>query len=207
MIKNLTVWAKRPFHQKIFSLINKIADPTLAIIEKMCGYNFWNDMPICDPTSKNYHYQKGSAIYLIKFIGEIEKQDNHNIFIDIGCGKGRMLLYARLTKKFNKVIGIDISNELIMTAKKNFGGAGIQTYADDATNWLLPNEKCLIYMFNPFNETILKIFLKNNLDHFANYSSTIIYHRDIYSTALEELGFIRNISKYGYQTSFFKFKK
>ena len=204
--KKLTVWAKRPLHQKIFSLLNKIVDPVLALIEKMCGYNFCNDAPIHDPISKNHHYQKGSAVYLVKYIWEVEKKEKHNIFIDIGCGKGRLLLYAKLTKKFNKVIGIDVSNELIMTAKKNFEGTDVETYAEDATSWLLPNEKCLIYMFNPFNETILKKFLERNLNHFENHNSTIIYHRDIYSSVLEKLGFIKNFSQYGYQTSFFKFK-
>ena len=56
--------------------------------------------------------------YLIKKILDQVNYDQSDVFLDFGCGKGRVLLIAS-EYKFKKIIGIEFSPELAGIALKN----------------------------------------------------------------------------------------
>ena len=58
------------------------------------------------------------AIFSIKKILNNIEIDKKDIFVDFGCGKGRVLLIAS-QYKFNKIIGIEFSPELVDIARSN----------------------------------------------------------------------------------------
>ncbi len=87
-------------------------------------------------------------------------------FIDFGCGKGRLLLLA-MALPFRSVVGVELRKELSDQATFNlrrYRKAASRNAACVNTNALdfeFPNEKLVLYFFNPFGEDILRAVLQN----------------------------------------------
>jgi predicted RNA methylase len=86
-------------------------------------------------------------------------------FVDVGCGKGRVLMLAAL-QGFDTIIGIEFAPLLCEIAKQNFTNfSGRQpskwsiVNADAATVDLPLDQPLLIYSFNPFSAEIWKQFI------------------------------------------------
>jgi SAM-dependent methyltransferase len=86
-------------------------------------------------------------------------------FVDVGCGKGRMLLIAS-ELPFRQVIGVELNGELASIAAKNAevwkethrAAAPIQVFHQDATKIARPMGNCLFFLYNPFGpEVLLKL--------------------------------------------------
>jgi SAM-dependent methyltransferase len=80
-------------------------------------------------------------------------------FIDLGCGKGRVLLMAS-DYPFKKIIGVEFMPELHRAAQKNIAGYSndrqrcrqIETLCMDARDFRFPLGPLVVYLFNPFSE-------------------------------------------------------
>lgn len=89
-------------------------------------------------------------------------------FIDIGCGKGRVLLIAA-EYGFEEVKGIEFSSNLTTIASENISKYKIQTNSSaffdvinvDAGDYKFNNIEDVFFLFNPFDEVILKKVLDN----------------------------------------------
>lgn len=86
-------------------------------------------------------------------------------FVDVGCGKGRVLMLAAL-QGFDTILGIEFAPLICQTAEQNlvrFSGrrpAKWSVVNADATAVDLPSDApLLIYSFNPFNAEIWKRFV------------------------------------------------
>jgi SAM-dependent methyltransferase len=87
-------------------------------------------------------------------------------FLDIGCGKGRMMLIAS-ELPFKQVIGVELNTALAATASDNatkwqaagFGRCPIQVLAQEATDTRLPATPCVIFLYNPFGAPVLRKML------------------------------------------------
>jgi hypothetical protein len=86
-------------------------------------------------------------------------------FVDVGCGKGRMLLIAS-ELPFREVIGVELHGVLAAEARKNaalWQDAGravapIQVVHQDATEIVRPAGRCVFFLYNPFGpEVLLKL--------------------------------------------------
>ena len=76
-------------------------------------------------------------------------------FVDVGCGSGISTLYAADNYLFKEYIGFDFDPELIKSAELNrnlfkTGNKSLAFLQENARSYALPNEKCLLFMFNPF---------------------------------------------------------
>lgn len=124
---------------------------------------------------------------------EVEKTGiSFDNFIDIGSGKGKACLYAFKRKFTPKITGLELSESLNLIAKKNsrnIKNSNIEFICGDALKFTLPNENCLIFLFNPFDAIVLKYFICNNIEHFMKYKSIIAYANDIHRFELSKLGF------------------
>ena len=116
-----------------------------------------------------------------------------DILIDIGCGKGKVCFYAATLKYFKKIIGIDFDNELIVVAqgyKNKFSEYDIKFRHADATEFDLSLfEQSMIFMFNPFDDKVMKIFLEKNLNAFKEKKHIIAYSNDMQYQVIEGMGF------------------
>lgn len=114
-------------------------------------------------------------------------------FIDIGSGKGRPCLYAARTGRFDKIIGVEFSDNLVEIARANAEKCGLNetiTFLNvDAVKYVFPNGKNLIYIFNPFNEQILETLIKNNIAYFEREDAIIAYQYDEHRRILTDFGF------------------
>jgi SAM-dependent methyltransferase len=87
-------------------------------------------------------------------------------FVDYGCGKGRVLAEA-VRYPFKSVIGIDFAKELCEACKSNLERVrstrrcgDVQVLHADATEFDLPREPCVVYIYNPFRGPVLAAALE-----------------------------------------------
>jgi SAM-dependent methyltransferase len=79
-------------------------------------------------------------------------------FVDLGCGKGRVLLVAS-EFDFVRIVGVDISSQLCEIARRNVATFGpptrrcrdIQVENADATQFDFPSGNLLIHLYHPFS--------------------------------------------------------
>ena len=103
------------------------------------------------------------AIFSIKQILNNIDINKNDIFIDFGCGKGRVLLIAS-QYKFKKIIGIEFSPELVDIARSNvsickdynsFNIDIIKIIEGDVLDYKYNNNETVFYLYNPFSNIIL----------------------------------------------------
>ena len=89
-------------------------------------------------------------------------------FIDLGCGKGRVLLMAS-DYPFQKIVGVEFMPDLVGAAQKNIAGYSsdrqqcrqIETACLDARDFQFPAKPLVVYLFNPFSESTFAQVLEN----------------------------------------------
>ena len=87
-------------------------------------------------------------------------------FVDYGCGKGRVMAEA-VRYPFKSVIGIDFAKELCEACKSNLEKVrathrcgDVQVLNADATEFDLPREPCVVYIYNSFRGPVLAAALE-----------------------------------------------
>jgi SAM-dependent methyltransferase len=89
-------------------------------------------------------------------------------FIDIGSGKGRVLLMAA-DYPFRRIIGVELLPALHQVAKRNIAKyiqqprrcLNLQSTLENATDFVFPEEPLVVYLFNPLGEVDLIRLTKN----------------------------------------------
>lgn len=120
-----------------------------------------------------------------KFLQQINLLNEEYIFIDVGCGKGKVcLLWELLARKRShskySIIGIDYYEPFSKVAQENhlklFGTPGIFINID-ATHYSFSNirEQLIVYLYNPFDPIILKQVVEN-----LPINTIIIYNNPVY---------------------------
>ncbi|HLP17998.1 MAG TPA: class I SAM-dependent methyltransferase, partial [Bacteroidota bacterium] len=85
------------------------------------------------------------------------------IFVDLGCGKGKVLLIAS-EFPFDEVRGIDFSERLCEIARENFlhyrmkgnTRSNVVIIHSDVLNYSIEDDEDVFYLFNPFDDYILQ---------------------------------------------------
>lgn len=104
-----------------------------------------------------------------------EKPVESYTFLDLGCGKGRVVLMAS-ELPFREVIGVEIHPELARVAEGNLrrwaeAGKSVATakiVTGDATEVALPEAPCLLYLFNPFGKPVVERLLERLEESFRD---------------------------------------
>lgn len=89
-------------------------------------------------------------------------------FVDLGCGKGRVLLMAS-EYPFKRITGVEFMPELQRIAERNLAGFSgkkqecreIEAICTDARDFNFPREPLVVYLFNPFSESTFAEVLEN----------------------------------------------
>jgi SAM-dependent methyltransferase len=83
-------------------------------------------------------------------------------FVDLGAGKGRVLLLAG-RYAFPKILGVEFAPKLAQVAHRNIENSGLGGRAEvvciDAIEFDLPKENLVVYMFNPFAFEVMTLML------------------------------------------------
>lgn len=111
-------------------------------------------------------YQPANYFIAEKLFNELDKNDLDGTFLDVGCGKGRILAMAAFYG-FKEITGIDFSAQLCHEAiqqsfliEEKIRQAEITIECVDARQFEIPAAVSVIFMFNPFDELVMADFMK-----------------------------------------------
>jgi len=124
-------------------------------------------------------------------------------FIDLGSGKGRVLLMAA-DYPFRRVVGIELLPELHRVAQGNLGQYrsdsqrcfALESIRADAQNFAFPPEPTVLYLFNPLPEEGL-VQVIANLDRSLREQPRplyLIYHNPLLDHVLANCSGLRKLS-------------
>lgn len=171
----------------LFDLIHRTNTHQLVPLESMTS------------TSRNL---PNSLMYMVSWTNTLRKSFNQAQkirdlsncdFIDLGSGKGKATLFARkrqLIGNSKRYWGIDFEQTLLATARINslkmFGDEGNFLQEDVVNiNWELFGPDLVIYMYNPFNSTVLKQVLRK----IESKNVIIIYVNPVEAKTILEFGY------------------
>jgi SAM-dependent methyltransferase len=139
--------------------------------------------------SKEYfHYQAASYLVLFKIFKVLKELAPNYTFVDIGCGRGRVLFVAE-NEGYNELLGLDLDEELVYEAKKNSKTyklkrkeSSLRFLCVNAIEHKYEDRKTIYFMFNPFNESVLKKVLAG-ISAAGASESLIVYMNPLYKNA------------------------
>lgn len=123
-------------------------------------------------------------------------------FIDLGSGKGRVLLMAS-DYPFRRILGVELLPSLHAIAQQNLAEYhsdlqqcfAIESVCADATTFPLPEGAVVLFLFNPFSESGLRRALAN-LERSLNAGTRplyLLYHNPQLESIVMESGRLRKI--------------
>jgi SAM-dependent methyltransferase len=151
-------------------------------------------------------YQGANYFLIEKLFSYLQSLNVNKNIIDIGCGKGRVLVVAGYYG-FNKIIGIDFAAELCEEATKNiilvqskFPGKSFNVIHADAVDYEIEKDTNVFFFFNPFNHIVMLAVVKNILrslkinprEVFAVYINPV--HKEIFlSAGFEQIFYLQKL--------------
>ena len=149
-----------------------------------------------DIKNKNWKYSKRYQPIPVsnfnKLLEPLKINFSEFVFIDVGSGKGRALLLASHFP-FKKIIGIEFSKSLTAIAELNLSKypsenkscKNIELICLDALDYELPDEKLVLFLYNPFHKVVMEKFVKKVSESFLKSPRKIyaIYVNPIYTSS------------------------
>jgi SAM-dependent methyltransferase len=126
-----------------------------------------------------------------------------DVFLDIGSGKGRIILMAA-AYPFRRVIGVELSTRLIQIAQDNIDGCkatlrckDIVLVNADAVGYEIPDDVTVVFMNNPVRGATFVAVVQQVLASYDRRPRTIriVYANPIEEPALLSTGRIRMIRR------------
>lgn len=127
-------------------------------------------------------------------------------FVDLGCGKGRALLLAGEVP-FRSIMGVEFVPAFADAARKNLAIAAakglrsdIEVVTGDATQFDFPSGPLLVYLFNPFDSSIIRRVAHNVMESWRADQRPvfIVYSNPIHKDEFLALGWSVSVSGPGW---------
>jgi SAM-dependent methyltransferase len=118
-----------------------------------------------------------------------------DVFVDYGCGKGRIVCYVALQGIVRKVVGVELRQELAEYARARIReirpATPIEIVHQDAATYT-SRDGTVFYLFNPFGQITLQRVLRNIHDSIeANPRPVrIVYNNCVHGDCLDEAGWL-----------------
>jgi tRNA G46 methylase TrmB len=112
------------------------------------------------------HYVPTPSDVFRKAIGSLPIPLGEYTFVDLGAGKGEMLLQAA-EYGFKKIVGVEYSGTLAEDACANIRGAMLSPSKDvsclcmDAVDFVFPEDPTVLYLYNPFQGKVMDKVVEN----------------------------------------------
>jgi SAM-dependent methyltransferase len=123
------------------------------------------ELGLDDPDCADYHptmYRHFKSV-----MRDVAIRNGQDVFLDYGCGMGRVVVLAA-TYPFRRVIGVELSRQLVALAEENVRRARKKLRCPDviiehadALTFVVPADVTVIHLFNPFFGKILARVLDN----------------------------------------------
>lgn len=151
-------------------------------------------------------YQPTDPVFFAEIMDELQRRTKSNLpeftFIDLGSGKGRVLLMAS-EYPFRRIIGIELLPSLNRIALENIAlyksetqkCSALESVCADATSFPLPDGPIVLYLFNPFPAATLKRALANVKTHLhaSPHVVYLLYHNPVLEHILAAQPFLKKI--------------
>ncbi|MBS2016236.1 MAG: class I SAM-dependent methyltransferase [Deltaproteobacteria bacterium] len=106
-------------------------------------------------------YVPSSRIDFGAILADLDLRFEETSFVDLGAGKGRALLMAAALP-FRAVTGVELAPSLASVARDNLArytgpraSTNLSVVTGDATTYPLPSGDVVVFMYHPFDETIM----------------------------------------------------
>jgi hypothetical protein len=166
------------------------------------------ELRVPDPGSKAalhaVGYQPTGVSALHQILQAIPLDFANWTFVDIGAGKGRALLVGS-HYPFRRIIGVELSPHLVEIARRNLAAysdpaqrcLALECVCGDASRYRLPDEgNVLLYLYNPFGEPIMRMFLETMGEAAAsarNRQIWIAYANPLLKELFESAAFLASV--------------
>ena len=183
-------------HSNLDELANRLRRYLLFLgeylfMERPRGLDFtMRDTRLYQQSAGKYHgYSKTDEKHLQEIFQTLDFSRCRNL-LDVGCGKGVVLKEAAKFP-FERIAGIELQEELVRTAGKNFRILGLEKRIScmqaDALDFDGYGEFDVFFFFNPFSEEVFGRVIDRILEsRKSDGPLTFIYHNPRYLDALEE---------------------
>jgi SAM-dependent methyltransferase len=151
----------------------------------------------------NSPYQPTDEALFHEMLGKIEADFREFTFIDIGSGKGRVLMMAA-DYPFRQIVGIELLPELHAIAQDNLTRYrsesqrcfSIATVCGDARKYDFPQDPIALYLFNPLPELGLTTLIDNLMGSIRENPRPlyVIYHNPLLAHVLDNRAVFKRIS-------------
>lgn len=153
------------------------------------------------PSEHRVHYLPSPWLTLPRVFrrSDINRDD---VFIDFGCGMGRIVIEAALHYPFSRVIGVEISQELGRIARENIernrhrlSARQVDIVVSDVLEYQIPDDVTIAYFFNPFDGPIFAHVVRELLTSIdrAPRPLRIVYQNPVEEETLLSTGRIRRV--------------
>lgn len=165
-----------------------------------------NSLPVDSLKSEldEYHLPHASIYQPVSFymaeslMNEIENPLKSTGFLEAGCGKGRVIKIAA-AKGFKNIYGFDLVPYLVKASRdvaaeimREFPDAKASIELANAADYVVPDEVDVIFLFNPFDETVMRSFVSRIKESLLrkHRSITVLYANPVCKDLFENAGFI-----------------
>ena len=134
---------------------------------------------------------------------EVIELPQGSVFVDVGCGKGKVLLMAS-QYGFDRVVGIEFSPPLCEIARQNIetfkknrkSETKIEVYEGDVLEYPFQHDENVWFLYNPFDGSVLGEFYKNLRRELEEYPREIyfIYHISEHKDQIEADGYLTKVA-------------
>jgi SAM-dependent methyltransferase len=142
-------------------------------------------------------YQPVNFFTAEQLFQQLQPDDYRTGFVDAGCGKGRVMAMAA-QKGFRNIYAFDIAAPLCIAAavlaeklEQQFSSLTIQVDCIDAAEYAFPDDAGVVFLFNPFDDHIMKSFAASALQSLQRKPRPlkILYANPVHAQVWLNIGF------------------
>jgi SAM-dependent methyltransferase len=177
----------------------------VAQLPAMRGYQETNErvsmesLGLEHPERVNYSASPWWTLRWLLRTGHVSSSD---VFLEYGCGKGRVVLDAARRYRFKRVVGVElapeltaVASELVARERDGLRCRDVIIETADATLFEVPDDVTFVYFYNPFGGAIFARVVENlvaSLDR-APRELRIIYLNPVEEQMLISTGRFRRV--------------
>jgi SAM-dependent methyltransferase len=100
-----------------------------------------------------------------------------DVLVDVGCGKGRVINYWLMRGLTNRMIGVEIDSEVAELTRRRLQRFPNVSIVTGDINDNIPPDATIFWLYNPFNERIMREFKRSLEQMFADRRNvTLLYY-------------------------------
>lgn len=141
------------------------------------------ELPEADqmPVGRNARYSPTPVRTVRHALSRCDVRHEEVTFVDVGCGKGRVLLLAA-EFPFRRIVGVEASETLCDIARSNVKTAAegrdgfdrIDVVHADATVYDIPDDAGLFYFYEPFSVDVSRAVLERIEDSIRRHPRSVV---------------------------------